>query len=362
MTGGFMAALADFMARPRHRTASLAATPALSAVFSTVGSPAASRHAADPALAVEGSTVAAVVTVVAAVTDEIRWRPSDTGKGRHAEKHMHTTHARFEGFRGRQLAGILMLAVIALLMTGRADASSPQLARPKTFSSAGDASEALYQAVRSHDEPAIQAILGAGKEITSSGDDNGDSLERERFCQKYQEMHRLVREPDGSTVLYIGAENWPFPIPLTSRNGMWSFDAKTGTAEILFRRLGENEATALNLCRELVTGAQEPPPPDQPLHGYYFRRVGEPLPKMAAQDARPHGGKQIVGAQFVAYPAEYRSSGVMTFIVASDGTIYERDLGPDTSTLAPAIKVRKPASAWRVVNTSDDAGPTPSSR
>jgi hypothetical protein len=83
---------------------------------------------------------------------------------------------------------------------------------------------------------------------------------------------------------------------------------------------------------------------------------------MAAQDARPHGGKQIVGAQFVAYPAEYRSSGVMTFIVASDGTIYERDLGPDTSTLAPAIKVRKPASAWRVVNTSDDAGPTPSSR
>ena len=84
-------------------------------------------------------------------------------------------------------------------------------------------------------------ILGAGKELVSSDDDVQDKSERERFTRKYQEMHRLVREPDATTVLYIGAENWPFPIPLVSTDGAWSFDAKAGMEEVLFRRIGENE-------------------------------------------------------------------------------------------------------------------------
>ena len=83
------------------------------------------------------------------------------------------------------------------------------------------------------------------KEVTSSSDDVEDKLEREQFSRKYQEMHRLVQEPDGSTLLYIGAENWPFPIPLVSKNGAWHFDSETGTQEIKFRRIGENEATAI---------------------------------------------------------------------------------------------------------------------
>jgi hypothetical protein len=277
---------------------------------------------------------------------------------------MDTTQVQFEISHRRSCARILAPAVlVALLIVGHAQVSSAQTSGPKTFSSAGEASEALFQAVRSHDEQAIEAILGAGKEITSTGDDAGDRLEREHFRQKYQEMHRLVREPDGTTVLYIGAENWPFPIPLTSRNGTWSFDAKTGMEEILFRRIGENEATALDVCRGLVAATPYTLPENQPFHGYYFRRVGveaQAQRTAAVADARVSGGKRIVAAAFVAYPAEYRSSGVMTFIVAKDGTVYERDLGPDTSRLAPAIKERKPASAWHVVNATDDAGPTPS--
>jgi Protein of unknown function (DUF2950) len=259
---------------------------------------------------------------------------------------MHTTHTRIEGARRRSLARLLAPAVVALLMASHAQTSSAQTSRPKTFASAGEASEALFQAVRSHDEPTIEAILGAGKEITSTGDDDGDTLERERFCQKYQEMHRLVREPDGTTVVYIGAENWPFPFPLTARDGRWSFNAQTGRQEILFRRIGENEAMALDVARELVAARQSTPPDNRPYHGYYFRRVA--------------GGHGIAAVTLVAYPAEYRSSGVMTFLVTANGRLYEKDLGPNTSTLASAITAHKPASGWHLVRPSDDAGPSPS--
>ena len=101
----------------------------------------------------------------------------------------------------------------------------------ETFSSPWKASSALFQAVQNSDEEALERILGAGKEVTSSSDEIEDKLERERFSEKYQEMHRLVREPAGSTVLYIGAENWPFPIPLVSKDGVRFFDSDTGTAE-----------------------------------------------------------------------------------------------------------------------------------
>ena len=98
--------------------------------------------------------------------------------------------------------------------------SQPTLAQTvaKTFASAEQASQALYEAVRNKDDQALQAILG-GPELSSSGDEERDKLEREQFAQKYEEMHRLVREPDGSAVLYVGAENWPFPVPLVSTDG-----------------------------------------------------------------------------------------------------------------------------------------------
>src|SRR5207237_930496 len=195
-----------------------------------------------------------------------------------------------------------------LLTLGDARLSFGQRSGPKTCSTPGEASKGLFQAVKNEDEQALEAILGAGKEVTSSSDEVEDKLERERFGQKYQEMHRLVREPDGATVLYIGAENWPFPIPLMSKTGAWYFDSEAGMQEIVFRRIGENEATAIETCHALVlasrrhestttgndpvtqyaqtlvgdhaTNPRNDAPANKeeasgPFHGYYFRMLTE---------------------------------------------------------------------------------------
>src|SRR5437660_8137806 len=212
-----------------------------------------------------------------------------------------------EGFTVKLACGftftILLVLILGLLLgvVGLADSSFAQDTQPKTFASAGEATNALFEAAQKEDEQALEAILGAGKEVTSSSDEVEDKLERERFGQKYQEMHRLVREPDGTTVLYIGAENWPFPIPLVSKNGAWYFDSDSGKQEIMFRRVGENEATAIEVCEEFAMAkngadakaASEDPitrfaeslssdsaanpgsKESNPFHGYYFRVVAQ---------------------------------------------------------------------------------------
>ena len=269
---------------------------------------------------------------------------------------------------GSRLSWMVAMA-FTLLVVGHAQSSFGQTSQPKTFSSPPEASNALFQAVQSEDEQAVESILGAGKETTSSSDEVEDKLERERFSQKYQEMHRLVREADGSTVLYIGAENWPFPIPLVSKNGAWYFDSNTGTQEIKFRRIGENEATAIQVCEEfamaknaadakavsedpitqfaqsLASGA--PANADNkesnPFHGYHFRIVAQ----NPASGVSDHG-KRTRGLTLIAYPAEYQSSGVKTFIVTHKGTVFEKDLGPDTTTIAPGISAR--SSGWHLAD------------
>jgi len=247
--------------------------------------------------------------------------------------------------------------LLVLLALGCAGSSFAQEQQSKVFSSAAEASNALFEAVRSKNEQALEAILGAGREVTSSSDEVED--EREQFSQKYQEMHRLVRELDGSTVLYIGAENWPFPIPLLSKDGAWYFDSKTGIDEIKFRRVGENEATAIEVCEEFaiaknaasVKAASQDPitrfaeslassgganangTEPTPFHGYYFRIV-------PANPASGEGGRVTRGLALIAYPADYQSSGVQTFVVTWRGIVFEKDLGPETTTLAPQMKTR----------------------
>jgi hypothetical protein len=162
-------------------------------------------------------------------------------------------------------------------------------------------------------------------------------------------MHRLVREPGGITILTIGAENWPFPIPLLSRNGVWQFDADGGAHEIRCRRIGENEVAAIGLSQAVVT-AEARPGTDreadtlvrtvfphalqarEPLlvHGYYFRVRSKP------------GGRIFA----IAYPAVYRSSGVMTFVINQDEVVYEKDLGPDSAKLAGAMNTYHQDSSW----------------
>ena len=281
---------------------------------------------------------------------------------------MRTNNMKLETFTVRFAWGFastvvfLLLVGLLLLVAGLAGSSFAQDSQPKTFSSPGEAADALFQAAQREDEPALEAILRAGKEVTSSSDEVEDKLEREQFSQKYQEMHRLVREPDGRTALYVGAENWPFPIPLVSDNGAWYFDSKTGTQEILFRRIGENESAAIQVCEEfaLTKKDQDQKPAsydpitqfaqnlvspnttsaksDGPsrFHGYYFRLVD------SAVSSHDHKKGSVT---LVAYPVEYRSSGVKTFVVTGHDIVYEKDLGPDTSTVAPGIKARN--SGWR---------------
>jgi hypothetical protein len=287
----------------------------------------------------------------------------------------------FETFTVRLACGFASTVVLLLLMglllfvMGFTGSSFAQDSQPRSFSSPGQATSALFQAVQNSDEEALERILGADKEVTSSSDEIEDKLERERFSQKYQEMHRLVREPDGRTVLYIGAENWPFPIPLVSKNGAWHFDSDSGKQEILFRTIGENETTAIQVCHVLAqakersetetTGADPisqyaqslihggPANADNaardmgsqlsPFHGYYFRIVTENT--AAGSNNRVSGGKKTGVLSLVAYPADYRSSGVMTFVVTKNGVVYEKDLGSKTPTVAKDLE-RGPDSSW----------------
>src|SRR5580658_7971530 len=116
----------------------------------------------------------------------------------------------------------------------------------QTFSSAAEASTALVSALQNNDQQALSEILGSdAKDIISSGDETEDANDRAQFVEKYQQMHRLVTEPDGTTTLYVGAENWPTPIPLAHLGNSWYFDTAVGRQEILYRRVGKNELAAI---------------------------------------------------------------------------------------------------------------------
>jgi hypothetical protein len=218
-----------------------------------------------------------------------------------------------------------------------------------TFASPDEASRALASAVQQHDERAVREILGGGSELISSDDKAEDALDRERFSQKYQEMHRLVRVSGGIMTLYIGAENWPFPVPLVSRDGMWRFESKVGSEEIRFRRIGENEVMAIGMCATLVIAETQPGTDSEAdrlvktllprieraskpilLRGYYFRILSN------------SGG----GFSAIAYPAMYRSSGVMTFIAAQNAGVAEKDLGPNTANIARAMTGYHADASW----------------
>jgi len=293
--------------------------------------------------------------------------------------------------------GTSKLMTAAIVLAACLPASSmAQQAGQKTFASAEDASNALVTAAQNNNEKAMLDILGAGgKQIVSSGDDAEDAESRTNFVKRYAEMHRLVKQADGTTVLYIGAENWPTPIPLVNKGNAWFFDTDAGKQEILYRRVGRNEMSTIRVCQELVAAQKEYSADhkefaqkifsDEGQHnGLYWKTSGEPLspigPLVAAavveRDAvtstptpyrgyyyhvltrqgknAPGGaknyianGKMTAGFAFVAYPAEYRSSGVMTFLVSDDGVVYQKDLGKKTEALAKGMKEFNPDASWK---------------
>jgi hypothetical protein len=274
----------------------------------------------------------------------------------------------------------------------------------KTFPSAEAASRALAAAAEHDDEKAMLDILGpAGRELISSGDSVEDLDRRLQFFIRYQQTHRLTKEPDGTMTLDIGPEDRPTPIPLANNGGGWYFVTGVGRQEILSRRIGKNEVTAIRACHDLfdaqilyfikahpndavkqyaqrfvsdegkhnglwwegaIDEFESPGDPLEtaagnqragknqtgdplPFKGYYFRILisqGNDAPGGAKNYIV--NGKMTGGFAFLAYPAEYGSSGVMTFMVDQDGTVYQKDLGPNTVHLANALTQYDPDSTW----------------
>ncbi len=298
-----------------------------------------------------------------------------------------------------------VVAVLALALC--APCAHAQQSNEKTFGSPGDAVLALYNAAKTNDNQALDAIFGSNaKEILQTGDAVADKKMATDFIRRYDQMHRVVVEPDQTATLYVGAENWPLPIPLVKNsNGAWYFDTESGIKEILYRRIGTNENDAIEVLDTLVeaqheyastvqegdkakhyaskflsddgkhtglywkTSDNETPSPigpllvqaagqgynmqqgkPEPFHGYYYRIL-------TAQGAAVTGGAHSYlvngelarGFAFVAYPAEYRNSGVMTFVVNDDGVVYEKDLGPDTAKIAGAMSEYNPDKTWAKV-------------
>src|SRR5262245_19803677 len=274
------------------------------------------------------------------------------------------------------------------------------------FTTPEDAVSALIEAAKSQDQKGLLTVLGPdGKAIASSGDPVADANARDNFVSAYDAKHALELEGDGSQTLIIGNDDWPFPIPLINKGGKWQFDAAAGVDEILHRRIGRNELAAIHVSLAYVqaqneyasldpaglgphvyaqrivskptkkdglywpTAEGEPPSPlgvlaakasaegyrtgntPIPYYGYYYRiltRQGANAPGGAYDYLAK--GKMIGGFALVAYPAQYGNSGIMTFMVNQDGTVFQKDLGPQSDKLARKIEAFDPDSTWTKVD------------
>jgi hypothetical protein len=280
--------------------------------------------------------------------------------------------------------------------------------RQERFSSPEEAARALVDASKSEQSDVVRRILGRGAdEVLSSGDEVADRQARDKFLKAYDEKHELVTEPDGSTTLQVGRDDWPMPIPLVKSFGSWRFDTHRGKEEILNRRIGRNELSVQQVCLAIVdaqreyisqdrngdgvreyarkvisdpgqrnglyweTRADEPPSPlgplvadaveegyggaktqsgePRPYHGYYFKLLQSQGPD-APGGARDYvlKGKMTEGFAVVAWPAEYGNSGVMTFLVNHQGVVYERNLGRRTPSIASAMTTFDPDGRWNI--------------
>jgi len=286
--------------------------------------------------------------------------------------------------RKADLALVAVLAVASLYCVTNAQA---QTDGQKTFASSKEALSAFIQAVREGNATDLQAILGAGTDaLVSSGDEVADRKSRDQFIARYDAKHSFVESAPHQLTLNVGTDDWPLPIPLVHAGTQWYWDGKAGSEEIVYRRIGRNELSAIDVCKGTVSAQRdyaaaghdgnpagayaqriisepgkqnglywevkegEPPSPGgprlaeassegydisgkrTPYHGYYYRMI-----------------QSASGFGFVAYPAEYRSSGVMTFLTNQTGVIYQKDLGEKTGEIAQAMADTKPDGTWKRV-------------
>ena len=291
---------------------------------------------------------------------------------------------------------------VSLIASMFSFATTSTASAEQSFKTADAAVDALVSAARSNDRKALMEILGRGSsDIVSSGDPVADTASYQRFVSAYDAKHQLSMEGDNKAIMIIGQEDYPFPIPIVRENGTWRFDTGAGREEIIYRRIGANELDTIQTSLAYVDAQNDYAEKDRtgagkgvyaqhmvsspgkkdglywpdvqgedqsplgelaaeaakqgyrvgagriPYHGYYYKI----LTKQGA--AAPGGeldyvvnGKMIGGFGLVAYPAQYRNSGVMTFIVNHNGQVYQKDLGPHTTAIAEKMTSFNPDKTW----------------
>lgn len=302
--------------------------------------------------------------------------------------------ARFLRFDLQMLAPTICAAGIALAsltanaqQTTVAKGSSTVVEQPqgKAFRTPASAARALYAAARRDDENEMLIILGPGaKDLVGWTDDRNErSEQRKIFADQYDQMHRLVKEPDNTVALYVGSENWPVPLPIVEYKAKWYFDTSLGRQEVLYRRIGRNEMQALEVCHALIEAEKDYHSGEHKYtanflsndgahDGLYWKTsapgekspIGPYLAHAGVGESNPGNNEPYYGYYYrilmkssgngeafavLAFPAEYRSSGVMTFFVEQDGIAYEKDLGPETNGAAKQMSASDPDTTWAKV-------------
>jgi Protein of unknown function (DUF2950) len=301
------------------------------------------------------------------------------------------------------LLALFAAATVSIALTQSANPTAPsQSTKQKAFATPQEAANALVQAAGTYDLPALEGILGPDSEdLLSSEDPVSDKNKAEEFAAKGQQKTEVKVDPKkaSSATVLVGDDGWPLPIPLVKKGNEWLFDTKAGRQEILYRRIGSNELDAIEICRGYVDAQQEyalekhdnsevnqyaqrvissPGKHDglvwynddgslggpiaegiakalqqgytdksKPYHGYYFKILKGQGP------AAPLGqmnfvveGAMIGGFALAAAPAEYRITGVQTFIVGFNGIVYQKDLGPDTLKIFRQMELYNPDKTW----------------
>jgi hypothetical protein len=305
--------------------------------------------------------------------------------------------------RSGSVSFVSLAAAVAILWAAASPARAQQV-----FQSPDEAAAALATAVKSGVKTDMLKVFGPdGEDIISSGDEVSDASYREKFTTAYDAKHAISMEGDKKAVLMLGAKDYPFPVPLVHRKTGWEFDTEAGREEVLFRRIGHNELDAMQTSLAYVDAQNEYADKDrgagpgvyaqrivstpghkdglywpadgdespfgelaaeasgegykvgggpQPYHGYYYRILTKQGPHAPGGELDyVVNGKMIGGFGLVAYPAEYGNSGVMTFIVNHAGTVYQKNLGPDTAELAKHITAFDPDKSWTKVSVESPA-------